>query len=349
MNKKVVLSTVAIVLTVGVGIYFSTQLLSKNSKKVSSPAPTVGQLTKIRIGWQIPWATQGQLTQVLKHTTLLAQNGLEAKFSGFVAGPPLNEAAMAKAVDVIFTADQPAATLFSKNPNWVIIGRLMYNRVSLYVPPNSPIKTVSDLKGKTVGMPFGAAAQRMALKAEEDAGLKPGVDVTNVNLGIYEQGDLVKDPIALKWGTIDALAGFDPSPALFEDKGLVRNIKVGKVVSLIVMSKEFIAQNPNAPVQFLTAFNGAYKYYKNNVPQADAWFIKESKLKLTSKPLAIASGMEPNLKAKSDSDIRIGFIEDDYKIMQDAADFLLKQGLIKSEIVMKDYVDLSFLKKAQLK
>jgi len=349
MNKKVVISALSGLLVVVIGIYFSSQIVPGNTNKISKATPTVGPLTKIRIGWQIPWATQGQLTQVLKHTSLLAENGLEAKYSGFVAGPPLNEAAMAKAVDVIFTADQPAATLLSKNPNWVIIGRLMYNRVSLYVPPNSPIKTVSGLKGKTVGMPFGAAAQRMALKAEEDAGLTPGVDVTNVNLGIYEQGDLVKDPKALKWGTMDALAGFDPSPALFEDKGLVRNLQVGKVVSLIVMSKEYIAQNPNAPVQFLTAFNGAYKYYKNNVTQSDSWFIEESKLKLTSKPLAIASSMEPNLKAKSDSEIRIGFIEDDYKIMQDAADFLLKQGLIKKEIVMKDFVDLSFLKKAQLK
>ena len=309
MNKKVVLYGILALLLTCVGVYLYTPLLPKKTSTISTAKPTPGQLTQIRIGWQIPWATQGQLTQVLKHTQLLAENGLEAKFSGFVAGPPLNEAAMAKAVDVIFTADQPAATLLSKNPNWVIIGRLMYNRVSLYVPPNSPIKTVADLKGKTVGMPFGAAAQRMALKAEEDAGLTPGTDVTNVNLGIYEQSDLVKDPKATKWGTMDALAGFDPTPALFEDKGLVRNLQVGKVVSLIVMSKEYITKNPNSPVQFLNAFNGAYKYYKNNVTQSDAWFIEESKLKLSSKPLAIASGMEPNLSAKTDDDIRIGFVE----------------------------------------
>src|SRR3989338_1727217 len=119
-------------------------------------------LTSIRIGWQIPWATQGQLTQILKHTDILKNNSLKAEFNGFTFGGPLNEAALAKQVDVIFTADQPAATLLSKNPNWVIIGRLMYNRVSLYVPPKSSIETVADLRGKTVGMPFGAAAQRMA-------------------------------------------------------------------------------------------------------------------------------------------------------------------------------------------
>lgn len=341
MSKNVLLVGALAVIVV-VAAVFGPKLISK-----SKPAPE--KLTQIRIGWQVPWATQGQLTQVLKHTELLKDNGLTAKFSGFVAGPPLNEAAMSNAVDVIFTADQPAATLFSKNPNWVIIGRLMYNRVSLYVPPNSPVKTVADLKGKTVGMPFGAAAQRMALKAEKDAGLTPGTDVYNVNLGIYEQGDLVKDPKAEMWGTMDALAGFDPTPAIFEYKGLVRNLKVGKIVSVIVMNKEYIKKNPEAPVQFLKAFNGAYSYYKNNVEQADKWFIEESKLKLNSKPLEIASSVEPNLKAKSDEEIRIGFIDDDYKVMQEASDFLLEQGLIKEKVVMKDFVDLQYLKKAQLK
>src|SRR4030043_148113 len=113
-------------------------------------------LTKIRIGWQTPWATQGQLTQTLKHTQILQNNGLQAEFKGFSSGAPLNEAALAGEVDIIFTGDQPAATLLAKSDDWVIIGRLMYNRVSLYVPSNSPIKSVADLNGKTVAMPFGA-------------------------------------------------------------------------------------------------------------------------------------------------------------------------------------------------
>ena len=159
-------------------------------------------LTQMRIGWQIPWATQGQLVQVLKNTDLLKENDIVGDFKGFSYGGPLNEAALAGAVDVVFTADQPAAILLAKNPNWKIVGRLMSNRVSLYVPPMSDIKTVADLKGKTVAMPFGAAAQRMALQKEKEAGLNPAVDVKNINLGIYEQSDLVRDKSAKKWGQI---------------------------------------------------------------------------------------------------------------------------------------------------
>lgn len=306
------------------------------------------KLTSIRIGWQIPWATQGQLTQILKHTDILKNNGLKAEFKGFTFGGPLNEAALAKQVDVLFTADQPVATLLSKNPNWVIVGRLMYNRVSLYVPPKSPIEAVADLRGKTIGMPFGAAAQRMALQAEKDAGLDPKKDVNNVNLDIYEQSDLVRDPDAIKWGNMDALAGFDPTPAIFEEKGLIRNLAIGKVVSVIVMSKDFIKLHPEAPVKFLQAFYDSYDYYRNNVKEADDWFTKESNLSITPKALQLASDIEPNLQVKSKKDIRIGFNDDDYKTLQEAADFIYDQSLVKAKVSMKDYIDLSYLQLASL-
>lgn len=330
--KKIIFSILAISLIM-------SGCAEKKLKTETTPslAPT---LTKIRIGWQTPWATQGQLTQILKRTELLKQNGLEGEFKGFSYGGPLNEAALAGEVDVIFTADQPAATLLAKNPNWVIIGRLMYNRVSLYVPPKSEIKEIKDLKGKTVAMPFGAAAQRMALKQEKNAGLDPKSDVNNINLGIYEQSDLVRDAEANKWGKIDALAGFDPTPAIFEEKGLVRNLYTDNVVSLIVMNKDYIASNPEAPREFMNAFYGAYEYYRTNTAQANKWFTEEAGLNITDSVLNKAASVEPNLNG---SEIRLGFVEQDYKIMEEAVDFLFEQNIIKQKINIRDFIDLQYL------
>ena len=308
-----------------------------------STISVVQELAQVRIGWQTPWATEGQLTQILKHTDILKNNEIEGDFKGFTYGGPLNEAALAGEVDIIFTADQPAATLLAKDDKWTIVGRLMYNRVSLYVPPMSPITTVADLKGKTVAMPFGAAAQRMALKAEQDAGLDPKVDVNNINLGIYEQSDLVRDPNAKTWGNIDAMAGFDPTPAIFEEKGLVRNLKVDKVVSVILVSNNLIERDPASVSHFLKAFNDAYDYYRNNISQADSWFIAESGLDITPRALEIAADVEPNLKVTSKNGIRIGFNDEDYKMIQEAADFIFDQGLVKKRVIMREHVDTSFL------
>ena len=326
---------------IGIIVLASLSLVLLRDKDLTSSV--VPELAQVRIGWQTPWATQGQLTQILKHTDILKNNEIEGDFKGFTYGGPLNEAALAGEVDIIFTADQPAATLLAKDEKWTIIGRLMYNRVSLYVPPMSPITTVADLKGKTVAMPFGAAAQRMALKAEQDVGLNPKVDVNNINLGIYEQSDLVRDPNAKKWGTIDAMAGFDPTPAIFEEKGLVKNLQVGKVVSVIVVSNDFINRNPDSVSRFLKAFKEAYDYYRNNISQADTWFVAESGLDITPRALEIAADVEPNLKAASKNEIRIGFNDEDYKIMQEAADFIFDQGLVKKRVIMREHIDTSFL------
>ena len=147
---------------------------------------------------------------------------------------------------------------------------------------------------------------------------------------------------------VDALAGFDPTPAIFERKGLIRTLTVGKVVSVIVMSKDFIKSHPEVPVRFLKAFHGAYDYYRNNVLTADSWFTEESKLDITPKALQIAASIEPNVSAKSSDEIRLGFTEEDYSIMQEAADFIYDQSLVKTKVNMKDNIDLSYLKAASL-
>jgi hypothetical protein len=41
-------------------------------------------------------------------------------------------------------------------------------------------------------------------------------------------------------GNIDALSGFDPTPAIFEVQGLVRVLDVGKVCSLVLMNEELL-------------------------------------------------------------------------------------------------------------
>ncbi|NCO05349.1 MAG: ABC transporter substrate-binding protein [Candidatus Magasanikbacteria bacterium] len=340
MNKQKI-----IFIFVGIIVLGSLSLILLRDRSSTDSVAT--NLTQIRIGWQTPWATQGQLTQILKHTDILKNNNIAADFKGFSYGGPLNEAALANEVDIIFTADQPAATLLAKEDDkWIIIGRLMYNRVSLYVPPMSSINSVADLKGKTVAMPFGAAAQRMALKAEQDAGLNPKIDVNNINLGIYEQSDLVRDPNAKTWGNIDAMAGFDPTPAIFEEKGLVRNLKVDKVVSVILVSNNLIERDPASVSRFLKTFNDAYDYYRNNISQADSWFVAESGLDITPRALEIAADIEPNLKVASKDEIRIGFNDEDYKIMQEAADFIFDQGLVKKRVIMKDHINTSLLEEA---
>ncbi len=304
-------------------------------------ASMVATAKPIRVGWQIPWAVQGQLVQILKHTEILKSEGIEVEFIGKSFGPELNELAMAGLVDVILTADQPAATLFAKNENWVGVSRLMYNRTATYAPIRSEIKTMKDLKGKTVGVPFGAAAQRIFINELKANGLNVESDVKAINLGIQEQMPLmVKGGAAAKqWDQFDALVGFDPVPAIAETRGLAKMLQVGKVCSLVVMNKEFIGKDKKQAQKFVAAIGKAYDYYKANTAQANKWFLEESKLVADDKALELAASLEPNLKPGK---ISMGFSEEDYQIMSQAAQFVEKAA--GKLVVMKDRVSESFLK-----
>lgn len=301
--------------------------------------------TKIRIGWQVPWSLQGQLVQIWKHTDILKKNGLEAEFIGKNYGPELNELALAGALDVVLTADQPAAALFTKDKGWVGVSRLMYNRTTTYVPPKSPIKKLVDLKGKTVGLPFGAAAQRVIVENLKAKGLDPKADVKFINLAMPEHGPLIKRaPVdALTWDQFDALSGFDPIPAILEARGLVRIVDTGVVCSLVLMNKEFLEKNKGVAKQVSKALVEAYAYYRANKSAADDWFLEEAKLEgADSKALEIAASLEPNLTVKKDKAISVAFKKEDYALMQKGADFV---GLSTGKTInMKDFVSNDYVK-----
>jgi len=323
-------------------VLVASVLLTVGCTSLSTP-----QSNHIRIGWQTTWATQGQIVQALAHTNVLTRNGLDPEFVGVTYGAPLNEAALAGNVDVIFTADQPASTLIAKSDDWVIIGRLMFNRVGLYVPPESPIQNVADLRGKTIAMPFGAAAQRVALKIIAENGLNPETDIKSVNLDITEQADIITNGTLSSWGNVDAMAGFDPTVAVFETGNKARMLHIGTVTSVIVMSKTYINSHPNAPVQFLKAFIEAVYYYSKHQNQANEWFRNASQLTFSDEVLTLAASVEPNLRAQNISDISITFTPELILGMQDAADFIYSHGLIKQSVKIDNHINQAYAQAAE--
>lgn len=310
-------------------------VISFLSSFVASANP---KLDKVRIGWQVPWTLQGQLVQVLKHTDLLKRNGLQAEFVGKTYGPELNELALAGQVDVILTADQPAAILLGQSADWKIAARLMYNRTSTYVPPGSPLKSLKDLKGKTVGVPFGAAAERVLHQGLTSAGLQKE-DIQWVNLGMLEHGPLIQkgivSPKKQSWGQFDALSGFDPIPALLESQGLVRTLHTGKVCALILVNQKLTTAKKDLLARLVKSFSEAYVFYRDNRSQANTWFLAEAQLKGgNDKAMSLTEEFEPNLKPGSE--IRMTLNSDDLNMLQQAADFVAQKT--GKKVQMKDWV-----------
>ncbi len=289
--------------------------------------PDAVALMPIRVGWQETWATQGQLSVILQQSEILSELGFEAEFVGFSYGAPLNEGALAGEVDVLFTADQPAIALCNRDSSWGMIGRLMYNRVGTFVPPDSSIQTVADLKGKTIGIPFGAAAHRETLGAVRAAGLDPVQDINAVNMGIQDIAVLAKSG---QWDTVHAGSAWDPVFAQLESSGLVRTVANGVVTSVVVMDDDYVTANPGADSKFMDAMAKAYAQYRSDPAKANADFKAASNLDFSLEALDLAASVEPNLEP--DASTRVTLSDEDKANIQKAADFMVDAEILPAQV-----------------
>lgn len=300
----------------------------------------------IRLGWQVSWATQGQLAQTLKHTNILELNGLKGELKGFSYGAPLNEAALAGAVDVIFTADLPATSLISRAPSWRIVARLVAFRATLIIPPKSAIQKVADLKGKTVAIPFGSSTHRIVLGMMKEAGLDTEKDVVIKNLDILEQASVVDAGTDESWGEIDAFASWDPHIAIFESKGKARVIELRKGISVVVMSGDYIEKHRKEAVRFLKSYVEAYFFYATHQKEANELFAAEARLKFDPSLLDVAASYEQNMQAKTISDIDVLLNPNQIAEIEAGVDFAYELKLIKSRPDVNKAIDMSLLQEA---
>jgi ABC-type nitrate/sulfonate/bicarbonate transport system substrate-binding protein len=316
---------------------FNAAILQTGAAQENSP---------IRLGWQTPWATQGQLVSVLKRTNILELVDVPVEFIGFSYGGPLNTAAVAGEVDIILTADQPALILLAKKPDFRVVARMMYNRTCLYVPAGSAVRSVRELADRTVLGPTGAAAERVALAALRDA----GVDLSSVrfgNLDMAQQVALLRSPSAgQSWSNTDALYGFDPFPAMFEEAGKARMLHCGQVVSLVLASGRMLTQRRDQLVRFLKAFDLSWAWFSRNPKSANAWFKNEAGLDVSNAALDVAALVEPNRSAKDVAGVNLDLSASDMTSLDATLQFLRDRALISGSFRLQGAVDLTPLRTA---
>ncbi|MDB4304197.1 ABC transporter substrate-binding protein [Desulfosarcina sp.] len=304
--------------------------------------PVLGSEASIRLGWQVPWATQGQLVMGLQHTNIPQLNNLNINYVGFAYGGPLNKAAIAGEVDILLTADHPALVLMSKKPGYRIVSRMMYNRVCIYAPNKSTISDLKQLEGKTVMGPIGAAAERVALQGLRDA----SVNVDSLRIGKLDMAQqsalLSREGSESSWAGVDALFGFDPLPAVFQEQGKARMLHCGKVVSVVVASPEMLKRKDELK-RFLQAFRMSWYYYANNPQVVNQQFSKQSRLNVSDAVLDEAASIEPNRWTTNSVEQRFVFKKGDLEILEEAQKYLLDRKILKAPLDISGQVDTAIM------
>jgi NitT/TauT family transport system substrate-binding protein len=168
----------------------------------------------------------------------------------------------------------------SLGPEEIIIGRekgvkikgyFVQARTTIFrivVPAESPIKTVAELKGKTIGVPALASGSVPFAKAlVASVGMDPDKDINILAVGVGAPGML-----ALQQKKVDALGLWDTLQASMENRGVaLRRLDLPIVQEMIgqtiATSDGYLAENSEALVGFARGISKAILFGVTN-PEA---------------------------------------------------------------------------------
>ncbi|MEH2150309.1 aliphatic sulfonate ABC transporter substrate-binding protein [Nostoc sp.] len=196
------------------------------------------------------------------------------EFRRLLSLKPVAEALSANALD-LGLGGTPVAAIASGQPIRVIaLVERSPKTHALLVLPNSPIKTIADLKGKKLGNPSGKSYY-FAGKVLERAGLKD-TDIKWVQI----ENDAGR--AALLSGAIDVWGTWDPFYASAEVAKEVVPLVDGEGYQLNYVALfgriDYIEKNPEVVQKFLKAYKQAITWAKDNRQAAVNILVKENKL-----------------------------------------------------------------------
>jgi sulfonate transport system ATP-binding protein len=221
------------------------------------------------------------IRSLLEASGALKGTSYEVSFAKFTFGPPIVEALGAGQVDIGSVGSTPPIFGAASQTNFraVASARLRSGADnSIVVPGDSDIRSVADLKGKSVAVGRASSGHGALLLALRRAGLKP----SDVKIIFLPPADALA---AFNSGRTDALSGWQPFTTQAELKG-ARVIASGPPIDygyyFSLASKDAL-QDPAkvaAIRDFLPRLRKAYDWSARNVDQYAAAWSKESGLPL---------------------------------------------------------------------
>jgi len=185
--------------------------------RAQAPAP-------LRIGFQ-----KGSLNlALLKSYGLLEQRlpGTRIQWTEFPAGPQLLEALALGSVDLGATGDAPPVFAQAAGKDVVYVGAEppKPDSSAVLVKPDSPLKTLADLKGRRIALQKGSSAHFLTVQAVKKAGLN-WHDIQPIYLPPADAR------AAFERGSVDAWAVWDPYYAAAEISGELRALATSRGLS----------------------------------------------------------------------------------------------------------------------
>jgi len=271
MNKtKTAFVIISIILLLGVGIYYIIPEEQQVTGKV-----VIEPLEKVKIGYR------GHLfylpAYVAQAKGFYKQQGLDAELIKFESTNQLVEAVLTGDIDagvggvnalVVLTIEQ-------KEPGMLKIfnvGDFDERFEAIMVKPDSDIKTVQDLKGKTLATHPGGSTKVFMENMLEKEGLEGEIDIIQAS-----PSQLLN---ILASDSADAVNLLEPSVTIAREKGMGKVLVQGPICNYFmnpmpfttsVFSTEFVEENPKTADKISKAIDKAHIFINNNPSKAKSF------------------------------------------------------------------------------
>lgn len=234
------------------------------AQSAASPVPTE-PLQQLRIGYQKSAA----------NLVIAKQSGwLEKRFPGariawieFPAGPQLLEALSVGSLEFGLTGDSPPVFAQAAGKDLVYVGAEppKPDSSAVLVLKDSPLRTLSDLKGRKVALQKGSSAHYLLVRAAEKAGLQWS-DIQPVYLAPADAR------AAFERGSVDAWAIWDPFYAATELAIQPRTLTTGRGLSgnnsFYLASRALVERHPDVIVALFEELTRADRLVQQDRPAA---------------------------------------------------------------------------------
>jgi ABC-type nitrate/sulfonate/bicarbonate transport system substrate-binding protein len=212
-------------------------------------------------------------------------------------------------------------------------------RSAIIVPRDSPLRGLADLRGRTIATAFGSTTHRDAVRELADAGLS-ATDVHLVNLDQAEHAAVIGRGGAIRWGNIDAIATYDPTIAIANDRRLARTLKEWTSHGVVVASDDVVRRRRVELERFLEAYAQAFNAYAQNPSRFDSLYAEDSRLPLSRELYSVMAAPEPSLRATSPAGVTITLDSVRQRMLQRDAEIAFNLGILKKPLSVVGMLDL---------
>ena len=325
VNRRTLFFVMGYCLVISMTILSCSKPNTPQQAASSSSTPVSAQKQVVRIVREKQFTALAVLEKQGNLEKRLDPLGFTVQWLEFAAGPQQLEAFRANGLDIAATAESPPVfAQAAGTPLVYLMNKYPSGKsISLLVPTNSPVKSVSDLKGKRVAFQKASIAHYLLAKAVEAAGFKLS-DIESVYLPPADAAT------AFSQGKVDGWFIWEPFVTRAEQKNLghvlIDGGKLRDTGNFYSTTREYAKAHPDV-----------IKVFFEELQKAEIWARehRQEMAELLTSVTKLAAATLEKMHDKYDYGLR-PITEQVIKKQQEVADMWYRLKLLPKQVNVRD-------------